>query len=98
MQFGRAPHHTILEIGDNDGAVVGALFGIALDKTVIHLAIEAIAAARTVKPQQMIAQQRQFFVLAKRPDVAPGTRPAHEISVVHVQTPLRLTLEEASNP
>jgi hypothetical protein len=46
--------------------------------------MEAIATAGTVKPQQMVAQQRQFFVLPKCPDVAPGTRPAHNIAVVHI--------------
>ena len=50
MQFGRAAHHAILEVRDDDGAVIGAFFGIALDKSVVHVAMEAIAAAGTVKP------------------------------------------------
>jgi hypothetical protein len=32
----------------------------------------------------MIAQQRQFFVLAQRPYVAPGARPTRKISLLHV--------------
>jgi len=60
--------------------------------------MEAITAARTVKPQQMIAQQRQFFVLAKRADVAPGARLAHKVSAVHLSNSSQITLEEASNP
>ena len=31
-------------------------------------------AALRIKPQQMIAQQRQFFLLAQRPDAALGER------------------------
>jgi len=46
--------------------------------------MEAIAAAAMVKAQQMIAQQRQLFVLAKRPDVASGTRSANNVAAVHV--------------
>jgi len=46
--------------------------------------MEAVVAACAVKPQQVIAQKRQFFVLAKRPDVAPGTRSADKVPVVHV--------------
>jgi hypothetical protein len=30
--------------------------------------MEAVMPAHPIKPQQMIAQQRQFFVLAQRPD------------------------------
>jgi hypothetical protein len=56
MQFGCAAHHTVLEIGDDDCAVARAFFGVALDETVVHVAMEAVVAARAIKPQQMIAQ------------------------------------------
>ena len=72
MQFRRAAHHAVLDIGDDDGAIVGAFRGVTLDKAVIHEAVEAIVAAGPIEPQQMIAQQRQFFLLAQRPDVALG--------------------------
>ncbi len=88
MQFRRAAHHAVLDIGDDDGAVVGAFRGVAFDEAVVHEAVEAIMAALAVEPQQMIAQQRQFFLLAQRPNVAPGTRPAHKYLVAHVKTPL----------
>ena len=74
MQFGRAAHHAILDIGDDDGAVVGAFFGVTLDKTVIHETMETVMAAGSIQPQQMIAQQRQLLLLAERPDAALGAR------------------------
>jgi hypothetical protein len=47
----------------SDRAVIGAFLGVALDETVIHEAMETVAAADAVEPQQVIAQQRQFFLL-----------------------------------
>ena len=38
--------------------------GIAFDEAVIHEAMKAIVTAGAIEPQQMIAQQRQFFLLA----------------------------------
>jgi hypothetical protein len=35
--------------------------------------MKAIMAARSIKPQKMIAQQGQFFVLAERPYGTSGT-------------------------
>ena len=70
MQFGRAAHHAVLEKGDDDGAIIGAFLGVALDETVVHEAMKAIMAAGAIQPQQMIAQQRQFFLLAESPDRA----------------------------
>ena len=74
MQFRRAAHHAVLDIGDDDGAIVGAFRGIAFDEAVIHEAVEAVMTALRIEPQQMIAQQRQFFLLTQRPNVAPGKR------------------------
>ena len=70
MQFGRAADDAVLHVGDDDGAVVGAFRGIALDEAVIEIAVEAIVAAFRVEPQQVIAQQRQFFLLAQGPHIA----------------------------
>ena len=55
-----------------DRAIVGAFGGIALDEAVIHEAVKAVMAASAIEPQQMIAQQRQLFLLAQGPDAAPG--------------------------
>jgi hypothetical protein len=88
MQFRRAPDHTILDVGDDDGAVVGAFGGIALDEAVIHEAVESVMAACRIKPKQMVTQQRQFFLLAQRPDAALGGGQASGVFVVHFITPL----------
>ena len=74
MQFSHSPYHAVLEVGDNDRAVVGAFFGVALNEAVIDEAMKAIMAARSIKPQKMIAQQGQFFVLAERPYGTSGAR------------------------
>jgi hypothetical protein len=58
MQLGCAAHRAVLEVGDDDGAVIGAFLGVALDEAVIHEAMEAIIAAGSVQPQQMIPQKR----------------------------------------
>src|SRR3982074_2438591 len=52
MQFRRAAYHAILEIGDDDRAIGGALRGIAFDETVIHEAVEAIMTALPIEPQE----------------------------------------------
>jgi hypothetical protein len=46
--------------------------------------MEAIMAAGAIKPQEMVAQQRQFFLLAQRPDAAVGERRTVDIVVAHV--------------
>src|SRR5215208_6870623 len=70
MQFGGATHHAILEIGDDDSAVIGAFFGVTFDEAVVHEAMKAVMAAGTIEPQQVIAQQRQLFLLAENPNGA----------------------------
>jgi hypothetical protein len=97
MQLRRAANHAALHVGDDDGAIVGALGGIALDKTVIEETVEAIMAALRIEPQQVIAQQRQFLLLAQGPNVAKARSRAVGIIVCHVKL-LSETLEEASNP
>jgi hypothetical protein len=47
--------------------------------------MKAIMAACWIKPQKMIAQQGQFFVLAERPYGTSGTRRTDKTSVVHVK-------------
>jgi hypothetical protein len=54
-------------------------------------------AAFRVEPQQMVAQQRQFFLPVQRPDGAPGKRRTGNVKLVHQ----KLLLESprgASNP
>ena len=51
MQLGCAAHHAILDVGDDDGAVIGALFGVTLDEAVVHEAVEAIMAAGSIQSQ-----------------------------------------------
>ena len=81
MQLRRSAHHTVLDVGDDDSAVAGAFRSITFDEAIVHHAMEAIATALSIEPQQMIAQQRQLFVLAQRPNAAlkgpPGKRRAN---------------------
>ena len=95
MQFGRAANHAVLEKGDDGRAVIGAFLGVALDEAIVHEAMETVAAAVAVEPQQVIAQQRQFFLLAQRADAGIGKR-SRNVREVHGLTPLREALEEAS--
>ena len=68
MQFGRTAHQAVLEIGDDDGAVIGAFLGVTDNEAVVHEAVEAIMAAGAIQPQQVIAQERKFLLLAQGPD------------------------------
>src|SRR6478752_9698272 len=88
MQFRCTAYHAVFEISDDDRAIVGAFRGIAFDEAVIHKAVEAIMTARVIEPQKMIAQQRQFLLLAQDPNVAPGKRRTGDILIGHVITPL----------
>ena len=97
MQFRRTPNHAVFEEGDDGRAVIGAFLGVALDEAVVHEAMETVAAAVAVEPQQMIAQQRQFFLLAQRAYAAVGER-GRDNGEVHILSPLSKALEEASNP
>ena len=36
MQLGSAPHLAIFHVGDDDGPVIGALFGVACDEAVVQ--------------------------------------------------------------
>ena len=83
MQFRRAANHAALEISDDNGAVLGAFPGVAFDETVIQEAIEAVMTALGVEPLQVIAQQRQLFLVAQRPDGALERRRTSDVLVVH---------------
>ena len=48
MQFGRAAHRAVLEVADDDGAIMRAFFGIALDEAVVHEAMEAVVTAGAI--------------------------------------------------
>src|SRR5664279_1074304 len=88
MQFGCAMHHAAFDISDDDGVIAGAFGGVALDETVVHEAIEAVMTALRIEPQQMIAQQRQLLLLAKRPHAPLGKRRTGNVFVSHVKSPL----------
>src|SRR6476620_10173128 len=83
MQFGGAPNNAIFKEGDDRRAVIGAYFGVALNEAVVHEAMETIAAAVAVEPQQVIAQQRQFFLLAQRAHAGVGER-GRNMGEIHV--------------
>src|SRR3954447_26613514 len=97
MQFRRTPNHAIFKEGDDGRAVIGAFLGVALDEAVVHQAMETVAAAVAVEPQQGIAQQRPFVLLAQRADAGIGER-SRNVREVHGLTPLTEALEEASIP
>src|SRR5215204_5944394 len=97
MQFRRAPNHAVFEEGDDGRAVIGAFLGVALDEAIVHEAMETVAAAIAVEPQQVIAQQRQFFLLAQRAHATIGER-GRNYSEIHILNSSEKALEEASNP
>ena len=72
MQLGRTADHAIDDIGDDHGAVLGTARGVTLDETVVEKTVEAVVPAFGIEPQQMIAQKRQFFLLAQGPHIAPN--------------------------
>jgi len=75
MQLGSTAHHAIFHIGHDHGTIGGAFRSVALDKAVIEEAMEAVVATYRIKPQQVVAKQRQLFVLAERSHIAEtGTR------------------------
>src|SRR5947207_774413 len=83
MQFGCAPNHAVFKEGDDGRAVIGAFLGVALDEAVVHEAMETVAAAIAVEPQQVIAQQRQFFLLTQRAHATISERGRNH-SEVHI--------------
>jgi hypothetical protein len=88
MQFGCTAHHAALDIGDDDRAIVSAFCGIVFDETVIHEAMETVVTAFRIESQEMIAQQRQFFLLTQRADGALREGRTRNVLVVHSKTPL----------
>ena len=63
MQFRSATDHAIFDVGNDHRAVIGASGGIAFDETVVEKPVEAVVPALGIEAQQVIAQQRQFFLL-----------------------------------
>src|SRR5579871_2084843 len=94
MQLRRATHNTTLEIGDNRGAVACAFCGVAFDETVIQKTLKAIVSAFAVKPQQVIAKKRQFFLMTELSNDAFSPGLVFKVLVSHVKL-LSATLEEA---
>src|SRR4029077_11373758 len=88
MQLGCAADDAVLHVGNDDRAVTCALFGIAFDEAVIQEAVEAVVPASRIEPQQVIAQQRQFFLLAECPHIAEARPRTKGIFVWQVKTPL----------
>src|ERR1700726_1054225 len=88
MQFGGATHHAALDVSHDDGAIIGALASIAFDEAVTNESVEAIVTALAIEPQEMIAQQRQFFLLTQRANGAFGWHRTGRFLVVHFITPL----------
>src|ERR1700704_625242 len=50
MKLRRAADHAVLDISDDDRAVIGAFRGIAFNETVIHETMKAIMSARRIEP------------------------------------------------
>src|SRR5580704_5018708 len=84
MQLGCAPHLAVFHVGDDDRPVIGAFFGVTCDETVVQEAVEPIVAALWIEPQQVVAQQRQLFVLAQRPHIAKTRPRAESVVMWHV--------------
>jgi hypothetical protein len=70
MQLGRSAHDAIFHVGDDERTVSRAFGGVTLNETIVHEAIEAVMPALPIQPEQVIAQQRQLFVLAQGPHIA----------------------------
>ena len=97
MKLRRAANHTVFEITDDERPIARAFFGIALDETVVHEAVKAVMPALVIKSQQMIPEQRQFFLPAQCANGPSGRYRMRRLVVVHVNL-LVVALEEASNP
>src|ERR1700690_2574545 len=88
MQFRSTSHRPAFEIGNDDSAVACTFCGIAFDEAIVHEAVEAVMATFPIKPQKMIAQQRQFFLLTQRSNGALGSRRTDDVLVAHIKSPL----------
>ena len=70
MQLGSTADHAINDIGDDHGAVLGTPGGVTFDKAVVEKTVEPVVPAFGIEPEQVIAQKRQFFLLAQGPHIA----------------------------
>ena len=60
MQFGGAKHLAVLDIGDHHRAIGKAARRIGFDKALIGRAVEPVAPALGIEPQEMLPQQRHL--------------------------------------
>ncbi len=86
VQFGRAPHHTVLDVGDHDRAVLETARGVGFQKFLADAAVETVAAAGRLQAQQMVAQQVLFTGL-QRPDEACPRRRSECRNIAHNKSP-----------
>ena len=63
MEFSSASNHAIFDVGNDHRAVIGASGGVASNETVVEKPVEAAVPALGIEAQQVVAQQRQFFLL-----------------------------------
>ncbi|MGY3649040.1 hypothetical protein ACVWW2_004331 [Bradyrhizobium sp. LM4.3] len=70
MQLGCTADHAVDDVSDDHSAVLGTAGGVTLDKTVVEKTVETVVPASGIEPQQVIAQKRQFFLLAQGPHIA----------------------------
>src|SRR5712672_4866098 len=56
MELRRAAYHAVLDVRNDDGAVVSAFRGITFDEIIIHEAVKAIVSALPIEPQKVIPQ------------------------------------------
>jgi len=86
VQLGGRVHLAVLKVADNDDAIVQTADGISDDEVLIDRAVEAIAPAPRIEPQQVVAQKRQFGGL-QHPDFSlrQGARARQNLG--HSQTP-----------
>jgi hypothetical protein len=97
MQLGRAAYLTVLEITDDDDAVVDAPGRILDQEIVVHDAVEPVTPAGRIETHKVVAQQRHFtwpeHTYVARQPVAPGN-----LYFGHFICLLVVALEEAFSP
>src|SRR6516164_5948473 len=55
--------HAIFDVGNDHRAIIGASGGVAFDETVVEKPVEAVVPTLGIEAHQVIAQQRQYFLL-----------------------------------
>ena len=68
--------NSVLNVGDDDGAIAGTFRRVSLSEALIDEAVEPFMPALGIKSQEVVAQQGQFFRLPQRSNIAaPGKGP-----------------------